>query len=567
MTESDLFFEETGDFGPSTRGSFSGLEKFDSASATYPPLEYPSPLHHTHLAELEAEAQLDLYGFPSSRWFDLDTIGDDDTPTARLSPSSPSLRSLSPLFSSPTPSPLVRHIDLPEAEDEANFHNLEEGDYYSGGSTRSPSSPSRRFSSSLPPLDAEDDELRGLDLNFYDVEEEEEGPHSDAELPSYPSSPSLPSSSLPPLVIEEAQPNSPWQPLLALPGADVDDTLIPALDWDGTAPASPSSFSSLLTFDDDGPPRSPSPELEPAFHVEVSPLACSHHHPNGRPVGTCPCLRELDGLAHLRKKYTRAEREARNVEGKMKAQQATTRMVKGGYGWGVGKESEYGDKARFEARKRVKREKERGREVSELVRLGMKKRGVDTDTDTDSNSTKDAGEGEEAKKRKKKQKPEMKSIDQLVSKMMLRRKDNGAYRPLTGWRTLGHPTSPLVTHTAIYPEEGEDEEDEADDDDEEVEEMVTDVGDSPSTVQEMLTPRTEGDDAAIFAVDDEGSPWLTFPTMDDSFPENTRCHSRGWKDVPSTHTRERDNFSREWTATLAKDCSCAATCPPGLGFI
>ena len=61
----------------------------------------------------------------------------------------------------------------------------------------------------------------------------------------------------------------------------------------------------------------------------------------------------------------------------MKAQQATTRMVKGGYGWGVGKESEYRDKARFEARKRVKREKERGREVSELVRLGMKKRGVD----------------------------------------------------------------------------------------------------------------------------------------------------------------------------------------------
>jgi hypothetical protein len=41
------------------------------------------------------------------------------------------------------------------------------------------------------------------------------------------------------------------------------------------------------------------------------------------------------------------------VEGKMKAQQVTTRKVKGGYGWGVGKESEYGDKARFEVRKRA----------------------------------------------------------------------------------------------------------------------------------------------------------------------------------------------------------------------
>ena len=89
-------------------------------------------------------------------------------------------------------------------------------------------------------------------------------------------------------------------------------------------------------------------------------------------------------------------------------------MVRGGYGWGVGKGSESGDKARFEARKRVKRGEERGREVPELVRLGMKKRGVDADTDTD--SMKDWGENEEAKKREK-QKPELKSIDQLGLKM------------------------------------------------------------------------------------------------------------------------------------------------------
>ena len=555
--ESDLFFEDPAellsDFSPSACCAFSGPEELDTASSTYPSHKYPSPLHHAHLAELEPEAQLDLCDLPSPRWFDLDTIGDDDAPTTQLPPPSPSLRSLPSLSSSPPPSPSVHHIDLQEAEDE------EEGGHYSDGTVGSPLSPSIRFSS-LPPLDTEEDELRGLDLDFLDFEEDEEdGAHSDAEPPS-PSSPSLLSSSLP-LVVEETQPEfapsspSPWQPLLALPGADVDDALIPALDWEGTIPPSPSSFSSLLTFDD-APPRSPSPEIESTFRAEVLPLTCSHQDEG--PAGGCQCLGELGGLAHLQKKYTRAEREARNVEGKIKAQQATTRMVKGGYGWGVGKESEYGDKARFEARKRVKREKERGREVSELVRLGMKKRGVDADTDTD--SIKDAGESEEAKKKKKK-KPELKNIDQLVSKMMLRRKDNGAYRPLTGRRPFRHPSSPLVAHSTVLPEEEEGEEGEDED------EMIADVEDSPSTVQEILTPRTEGDDAAIFAADEEGSPWLTFATVDDGSLEHTRHHSHGWRDIPSIHASERDNFPREWKATLAGSCPCAAPCPPGLGFI
>ena len=44
----------------------------------------------------------------------------------------------------------------------------------------------------------------------------------------------------------------------------------------------------------------------------------------------------------------------------------------------------------------MKREKERGSEVSELVRLGMKKRGVDPDTDTDADSMRD---GERARRR------------------------------------------------------------------------------------------------------------------------------------------------------------------------
>ena len=74
----------------------------------------------------------------------------------------------------------------------ADFCAFEEGDYWSDGSTRSPLFPSPLRFSSLPPLGTEEDKLRGLDLNFFDEEEEEEGPHSDAELSS-PRSPSLPS--------------------------------------------------------------------------------------------------------------------------------------------------------------------------------------------------------------------------------------------------------------------------------------------------------------------------------------------------------------------------------------
>ena len=168
--------------------AFSGLEKPDTASTPYPSFEYPSPLHHAHLAELETEAQLDLCDSPSSRWFDLDSVSrDDDTPTARLSPSSPYLRSLSPLTPSPPPLPSVHHIDLQGTEDEANFHDFQEEDPYWDGATQSPLSPSLRFSS-LRLLDAEDGELHGLDLDFYDPEEEDDP--SDAEFPSPPSPPS-----------------------------------------------------------------------------------------------------------------------------------------------------------------------------------------------------------------------------------------------------------------------------------------------------------------------------------------------------------------------------------------
>lgn len=64
--KSDLFFEDATEllcnFSTPTRWTFSGLEKRDTASTTYSSSEYPSPLHHAHLAELEADVQLDSLG-------------------------------------------------------------------------------------------------------------------------------------------------------------------------------------------------------------------------------------------------------------------------------------------------------------------------------------------------------------------------------------------------------------------------------------------------------------------------------------------------------------------------
>jgi hypothetical protein len=118
------------------------------------------------------------------------------------------------------------------------------------------------------------------------------------------------------------------------------------------------------------------------------------------------------------------------------------------------------------------------------------------------------------------------------------------YRPVGFEETpLGHTSSPLATHSAVLPDEEEEEEEE---------EMVADIGDSPSIIQEMLTPRTEGNDTAIFAVDNEGSPWLPFATMDDGFSEHTRHHSWGWRDAPSTHTSKCNDLLRERKATPAR---------------
>jgi hypothetical protein len=243
-------------------------------------------------------------------------------------------------------------------------------------------------------------------------------------------------------------PSSPSQSLLALSGADVDDSLLPALDWDmgdlpdpsssssSTTTEASSSLGTLLLFDEEEPSilRSPSPELDltNVFDVDISNYSCPRCGDKQDAQKTpCQCTDELTGLTRLRRQYLKAEREARNVEGKMKAQAANARISGGGYGygWGVRKESEYGDRARYEARKWVKREKERGREVGDLVRLGMMKRGVCLASrragDGESGEGKGKEEsGEQEGKKKKKKKPELKNVD-LVAKTLLR-KDNTA---------------------------------------------------------------------------------------------------------------------------------------------
>lgn len=179
-------------------------------------------------------------------------------------PSSPFLHSLSPLFPSLIPSPSVHHINLAEAKDEAPQPLRWE----TTTQTELPNLPCH-LSSASPPCPSSmlwTDKLHGLNLNFYNSKE---GAHLDAELLSLPF-PSFPLSSIPLCIVKEHQPDfaptspSPLQLVLTLPGADVNNTLIPALDWEGTSSSSPSSFSSLLTFND-GSLHSPCPELDPAF--------------------------------------------------------------------------------------------------------------------------------------------------------------------------------------------------------------------------------------------------------------------------------------------------------------
>ncbi|KIJ63397.1 hypothetical protein HYDPIDRAFT_29643 [Hydnomerulius pinastri MD-312] len=201
-------------------------------------------------------------------------------PTTSYAP----LSSLTDYNELPPPcSPLISRLTLPELDDDEMPHIV-------------PSSPCRRSCSCLPDSDVE---------------------MSDSTSDTAPASPS--------------------QQLLSLPGADIDDDLIPAID---SAPP-PTFFpytprQPLLFIDDprDVPlPRSPSPE---DFDLCLSPEGI-----------TDP---ELAKLFDLRKRSVAAERAARRVE-------ALT--------------AEIDLFTRAEARKTRKRERERSKEVGALLRLKL----------------------------------------------------------------------------------------------------------------------------------------------------------------------------------------------------
>jgi len=236
------------------------------------------------------------------------------------------------------------------------------------------------------------------------------------DTPLSPSSPSLRSfSSLPELEMDEDDPadpypppdssSSPGQSLISLPGADTDDDLLEAdlasrgLPDINFPSISSHSKRSLLLLDDPNdvpPPRSPSPEnfhLDPAFLENC----------------TDP---EMQRLCDLRKRSQTAERNARQLENLM-LDEGSSQM-------------------RWEARKTRKREKERSREISAILRLKLTESG--------------ALDEQALEKVRSSKRDVINSMEQLVAKMLLRRNDTSrslAHRkvPLS---PKDHPHSPLA---------------------------------------------------------------------------------------------------------------------------
>ncbi|KAF9460901.1 hypothetical protein BDZ94DRAFT_1264996 [Collybia nuda] len=250
--------------------------------------------------------------------------------------------------------PPVHHIHLlPELEDTSN--------------RRSPSSPSLRSFSSLPELESDPDT------------------EADADMDSDPDFAFLDPPTLSP-------PYSPSSALRSLPGADPDDDLLPLhlgspgyipsdADPVPLTPLSPSlnhSRSSLLLLDDPNdvpPPRSPSPEN---FHLDPALLEyCAGADP------------EVRRLYELRRRAQAAERAARAME--------TRYLEEGAVGM------------RWEARRVRRREKERGGEITSMLRLKLTEKG----------HLEEAGGFEKEKERKN----GVRSMEHLVAKMLLRRGD------------------------------------------------------------------------------------------------------------------------------------------------
>ena len=218
-----------------------------------------------------------------------------------------------------------------------------------------------------------------------------------------PESPSLRSfTSLPDLDIHDDDDlfhsplSSPGQQLLSLPGADTDDDLLPAdlapssfiPELFPFVPSSPSSRSLLLLDDpnDIPPPRSPSPEN---FDIDLSA------------IGECSDP-DLQKLIDLRNRSQAAERSARQVEAQM-LERGAVHM-------------------RAEVRRVKKREKERSREISALLRLKLGDRIVVASTDE--------------QRRGRSPKKMIASMAELVARMNFRRHDT--FRPLANRK----PVSP-----------------------------------------------------------------------------------------------------------------------------
>ncbi|KAF8061833.1 hypothetical protein FPV67DRAFT_298498 [Lyophyllum atratum] len=206
-----------------------------------------------------------------------------------------------------------------------------------------------------------------------------------------------------------ASPPSPGPTLLSLPGGDTDDDLLPPdpsppsfppFPGDDTttyttcpSPGSPSR-SSLLLLDDVPPPRSPSPD-----DLDLDPHLLSD-----------PDMRRL---CELRQKALAREKEARTLE--------TTLLEKGMV------------RARWDVRRARKGEKERGREIGEMLRLKVAERGLEGGA---VEVVSGSGNGREGK-----EKGGVGSMKQLVAKMILRR--NETCRP------LGQRKTPVVHRNDI----------------------------------------------------------------------------------------------------------------------
>ncbi|KAF9009707.1 hypothetical protein BDQ17DRAFT_1348680 [Cyathus striatus] len=269
-----------------------------------------------------------------------------------------------------------------------------------------PSSPLIQNHPSLPSLDD--------DLDLFHSERD-----NDDMVLSSPSSPSLRHrfSSLP--EIEEDLPMHPFSPSipsLSLPEAADDSEIF----------SPPDTFDRSLLLDDfDGdtiPPRSPSPDIftiDPALLQDADP--------------------ELTGLYELQHKAQAAEKAARARESSIL-------------------EEEGNGPAAAEARRAVKREKAKVKELQNLLRLKLRYRDRDVGKDDFSSLgiIDEDGHSPSPKKKSKSSKPKISSIPQLVANMLLSRYEP---KPMSGRRPLMFPSSSSVPkkHSPLVREDDGDE--------------------------------------------------------------------------------------------------------------